>query len=81
MFAEAVTLIEKLDGFLAGLVPALGETTLLVTSDHGNLEDKSTRSHTRNPVPLLAIGPQAAAFAEARSLLDVAPALRRVLAR
>lgn len=80
-FAEAVTLIEKLDGFLAGLVPALGQTTLLVTSDHGNLEDKSTRSHTRNPVPLLAIGPQAAAFAETQSLLDVAPALRRVSAR
>lgn len=79
-FAEAVTLAQKLDAFLAGLVPALGETTLLITSDHGNLEDKSTRSHTRNPVPLLAIGPQAESFAEAESLLDVAPALRRILA-
>lgn len=80
-FAEAVALIEKLDGFLGGLVPALGKVTLLVTSDHGNLEDKSTRSHTRNPVPLLALGPQASAFAETQTLLDVAPALRRVLIR
>jgi len=80
-FPESVTLVEKLEGFLEGLIPALGDVTLLVTSDHGNLEDKSTRSHTRNPVPLLAVGPQAAAFAEAESLLDVAPALRRVLAR
>lgn len=78
-FAEAVVLIEKLDGFLAGLVPALGETTLLVTSDHGNLEDKSTRSHTRNPVPLLAVGPRAGCFAGAESLSDVAPALRHAL--
>ena len=78
-FDEAVVLVEKLDGFLAGLVPALREVTLLLTSDHGNLEDKTTRSHTRNPVPLLALGPQAAFFAEANSLLDVAPALRRAL--
>lgn len=79
-FAEACALVAKLDRFLAGLVPALGEVTLLVTSDHGNLEDKSTRSHTRNPVPLLALGPQAAHFAEVESLLGVAPALRRALA-
>ena len=78
-FPEAVGLIQKLDGFLGGLVPALGDTTLLVTSDHGNLEDKSTRSHTRNPVPLLTLGPRAAAFAEAERLLDVTPVLRRVL--
>ena len=79
-FAEAVSLIEKLDGFLAGLVPVLGSTTLVLTSDHGNLEDKSTRSHTRNPVPLLVVGPHAEVFAKAESLLDVAPALRTVLA-
>ena len=78
-FAESVKLIEKLDGFLAGVIPALGETTLLLTSDHGNLEDKSTRSHTRNPVPLLATGPHADVFGGATSLLDVAPALRRLL--
>ncbi len=78
-FDEAVKLTEKLDGFLAGVVPALGSTTLVLTSDHGNLEDKSTRSHTRNPVPLLVIGPYAATFAGATSLLDVTPALRVAL--
>ena len=78
-FAESVKLVEKLGGFLAGVIPALGETTLLLTSDHGNLEDKSTRSHTRNPVPLLAVGPRVNVFAGATSLLDVAPALRRLL--
>lgn len=75
----AAELVAKLDGFLAGLVPALGDVTLLVTSDHGNLEDKTTRSHTRNPVPLLAVGPQADLFAGAESLLGVAPALRTAL--
>ncbi len=75
----ATGLVRKLDTFLAGVVPALGDVTLLITSDHGNLEDKSTRSHTRNPVPLLALGPQADVFAGVESLLGVAPALRRAL--
>lgn len=76
---RAAELVTKLDGFLAGVIPALGDVTLLVTSDHGNLEDKTTRSHTRNPVPLLTLGPQADLFAGAESLLGVAPALRRAL--
>ena len=76
-FTESVRLVEKLDGFLAGVVPALDSVTLVLTSDHGNLEDKSTRSHTRNPVPLLALGSRAEVFAGAKSLLDVTPALRR----
>jgi len=29
---------------------------ILLTSDHGNLEDLSTRRHTSNPVPALLIG-------------------------
>ncbi|MBI3182129.1 MAG: metalloenzyme [Myxococcales bacterium] len=31
-------------------------TAVLVCSDHGNVEDLSTRSHTRNRVPVLAFG-------------------------
>jgi 2,3-bisphosphoglycerate-independent phosphoglycerate mutase len=44
---------------------------LVVTSDHGNLEDLTTSNHTRNPVPLLAIGPIAAPMARAESITDV----------
>jgi bisphosphoglycerate-independent phosphoglycerate mutase (AlkP superfamily) len=29
---------------------------ILITSDHGNMEDLSTRHHTTNPVPGLVIG-------------------------
>ena len=32
---------------------------ILVTSDHGNVEDMSTRSHTHHPVPGLVWGPRA----------------------
>ena len=79
-FAESVKLVEQLDAFFSGLVSALKdekeEVTLLVTSDHGNLEDKTTKSHTVNPVPLIAFGPAAHHFQNAVSLLDVAPAVR-----
>jgi phosphopentomutase len=57
---EALALV---DGFLAGIVTAKQpEDTLVVTSDHGNVEDLRTRVHTRNPVPLIAFGPAAATF-------------------
>jgi phosphopentomutase len=65
-----------LDALLAGRPP---ETTLIVTSDHGNMEDLTTRLHTRNPVPLLTAGPGAAVFREATSLLDLTPGVLKVL--
>jgi bisphosphoglycerate-independent phosphoglycerate mutase (AlkP superfamily) len=34
-----------------------GPDLVVVTSDHGNLEDLSDRGHTLNPVPALLIGP------------------------
>ncbi len=78
-FSRAVELIEELDAFLAGAVAALQDVTLLITSDHGNLEAKRVKTHTDNPVPLIAVGEGAPAFAEASALLDVAPAIRRLL--
>lgn len=78
------SLLERFDAFLAalldeesGVVAAGG--TVVVTSDHGNLEDLTSSSHTRNPVPLIALGPGAAAFAAATSLLDIAPAAATLL--
>ncbi|MFH1861885.1 MAG: hypothetical protein ABH878_03640 [bacterium] len=34
-----------------------GNLTVILTSDHGNIEDLTTRTHTRNPVPLLWMNP------------------------
>jgi hypothetical protein len=53
---EAIEAIEVVDAFLGGIVASLrDDVLLLVTSDHGNLEDV-TVGHTTNPVPLLAVG-------------------------
>ncbi|MEN9797948.1 MAG: hypothetical protein RL653_1644 [Pseudomonadota bacterium] len=45
---------------------------VLVCSDHGNVEDLSTRNHTVNPVPVLYFGPAGAgALSGLRDLADV----------
>jgi 2,3-bisphosphoglycerate-independent phosphoglycerate mutase len=74
--------IVRLERFLAELQGAIDprEQLVVVTSDHGNLEDLSTRSHTRAPVPLLAFGHGAGAFVRgAASLLYVAPRMLSAL--
>jgi hypothetical protein len=67
--------IEKTDRFLEALFAAIdpGRQTVIVTSDHGNLEDLSTRSHTHARVPSIAYGERAERFDGARDLRDVAP--------
>jgi hypothetical protein len=77
-FEKCVELVETLDAFLQGVVENLGDVTLLVTSDHGNLEDKSVKTHTLADVPLMVMGEGSNQFANATSLLEVAPAVRAV---
>lgn len=75
----SVALVESLDAFLSGLIPHLQGVTLVVTSDHGNLEDSSLRTHTRAPVPLLVVGSAASQFRRTEDLTEIAPAIRRAL--
>jgi hypothetical protein len=75
----AAEALARLDGLWAGLLAALpADLTVLLTSDHGNLEEAAHTSHTRNPVPLLAVGPDAGAFADLSRIDEVTP---RLLAR
>lgn len=76
-------LLATLRRFLAAIVEELDpETeTLIVTSDHGNVEDLSHTQHTRNPVPLFVHGWAAPYFADATSLTDVTPAVVNALQR
>ncbi|HEX9333527.1 MAG TPA: hypothetical protein VF896_16660, partial [Anaerolineales bacterium] len=51
---NAIRLMETFDGILGGLTEAWDDDGLiLVTSDHGNMEDLSTRRHTDADVPAL----------------------------
>lgn len=64
-----------LDAFLTALLDELEEdlardTLVLVTSDHGNLEDATTRRHTTNPVPLMCWGEGAGELLASAAGLD-----------
>ncbi|HZI20673.1 MAG TPA: hypothetical protein VEY09_19040 [Pyrinomonadaceae bacterium] len=58
----------------------LARTTVLLTSDHGNVEDLSTRNHTLNDVPTLVWGPaRERVSARVRTLADITPTILEIL--
>lgn len=77
---QAVVLLNLLDQVLGGLINSWDDQhgLVLITSDHGNLEDLTTRRHTPNLVPALIIGSphlRSQFCREMKSLLDIAPAI------
>ena len=73
---RAATVLSTLDGFVAGILDSLDteRQSLVVTSDHGNLEDLSVKTHTRNKVPLIVYGPAADSFRGVEDLTGLAEA-------
>jgi hypothetical protein len=60
----------------------LTSTTMILTSDHGNIEDLSTRSHTLNAVPTIIWGRGSQQVANRiSSLADITPAIVSLLMR
>ncbi len=61
---DGVALLELFDGVMAGALEAWDddEGLMIITSDHGNLEDISHRNHTENDVPTLVIGREKTRF-------------------
>ncbi len=79
---RGVALLEQLDELLDAVLAEAdaGDLLVMLTSDHGNLEDLTTRTHTTNPVPTMLWGSGREAVAgEIRALTDIAPALLRHL--
>jgi hypothetical protein len=81
---EVLVILDKfLDGVLSGIEAK--EVLLMITSDHGNIENIATKVHTRNPVPLILYGDaRQAVLQEVLShrepdLTHVAPAILRCL--
>jgi 2,3-bisphosphoglycerate-independent phosphoglycerate mutase len=76
----ALQVLDMLDRFFAGLLEEAGpRTTIIMSSDHGNLEEIELRLHSTNPVPLLVVGPGAESFRQAQAITDVAGGIMRVL--
>ena len=78
---EAADVLTRIDGLLKGLLAHRPrDLTILLSSDHGNVEDATHKRHTRNPVPLLAFGPAAPSFTAATTTTDLATPLLDLLA-
>lgn len=79
---QAESVLNSLDRFLAVLLGSLNEKNILfiLTSDHGNIEDLSVKGHTRNAIPLAALGPGSEILLRgAKNITDISPLLLRAI--
>ena len=78
----ATQLLIKLERFIIALLNQLdmSKTLVILTSDHGNIEDLSVHTHTLNPVPLIVWGKyRNKLIARIESLTDVSPQLLKLV--
>lgn len=80
-FDQAVAMLERFDGVMAGLLADWPDDGLIiVSSDHGNMEDLSSRKHTENDVPTLLIGNgHQTLAAHVKTLADLTPLMLNAL--
>jgi 2,3-bisphosphoglycerate-independent phosphoglycerate mutase len=79
--ATAVEVLERFDKFLSGFLELFDpiNTLLMIVSDHGNIEDLSTKSHTRNRVPCILAGNHRAKLVNRiKYLSHITPAIMRL---
>jgi 2,3-bisphosphoglycerate-independent phosphoglycerate mutase len=81
---SAVKQLETFDGVLKGLLDTWHDADglILITSDHGNMEDLSTRKHTDAKVPLLLFGDKSRRREFQKDIHDlagIAPAISKLL--
>lgn len=71
-FPAAAAALDTFDRFARAVVAARpADAEVLICSDHGNVEDLSTRRHTTNPVPVLSFGSRDGALPPLRTVADV----------
>jgi hypothetical protein len=83
-FEAALVALKELSRFVRAVLSTINleRTTVMLTSDHGNIEDLSTRNHTLNFVPTLAWGPGRASIRQrVRTLADITPTIIEILNR
>lgn len=76
--ALAKAVLQNLAAFIRELLNRvdLGRTSVILTSDHGNIEDLSSRNHTLNDVPTIVWGAKRDRIAgRIKSLADITPAI------
>jgi bisphosphoglycerate-independent phosphoglycerate mutase (AlkP superfamily) len=77
---DAKEFCSALDRFVYAIIDSIKkDTTVVITSDHGNLEDLSIGTHTHNPAVLIVYGSAASKFSEVRSIVEVPGAIQEIL--
>ena len=79
---KAKEVLTSLARFIRELLARLDLTrsTVILTSDHGNIEDLSSRNHTLNAVPTIVWGAQREPVAaRIKTLADITPAIVKIL--
>ncbi len=81
-FAMAQSHLIQLSRFVYSVLATadLTKQTVILTSDHGNIEDLATRSHTMNPVATISFGrARELISSRVKSLTDITPAIIEAL--
>lgn len=83
-FNRAVVILSQIIQMLDALLDSvnLNRHTIILVSDHGNFEDLSTNTHTRNTVPTIAWGAGASEFIDRiQTLTDITPGILDILGK
>lgn len=78
---QLVSMLDVLDRFLLYIFRNLdhSNTTLVICSDHGNLEDLSVKTHTLNPALTITAGEHGGELAgKIKTLADIKPSIMRL---
>jgi 2,3-bisphosphoglycerate-independent phosphoglycerate mutase len=79
---NVLNVLNEVDEFWRGILAQRNPATdvVIITSDHGNVEDWTRKGHTLNPVPTIVIGaPRDELDKKISALTDIAPALVALL--
>lgn len=79
IWAESITEVLS-EFFIAVHQAAPSDMLVIITSDHGNFEDLSVKTHTYNLVPTIAFGARCQEFSSSiNALTDITPAIISIL--
>lgn len=74
-------MIHTVERFIEGVMESIDieKDLFIITSDHGNSEDLSTNTHTKNPVPCFLYGNYETNFLDIKELSDILPRIYKKL--
>lgn len=80
--ADVLATLNEIDACWGGIAAQMDAANdlVIITSDHGNVEDWSVKGHTLNPVPTILLGARREKAAQQiHSLADIAPTIVKLL--